>query len=59
MKVLVIGHGIAGASAAWFLERFGASVSVAAIPAMDSATQKAAGLVNPIVLKRMESMVCT
>lgn len=56
MKALVIGHGIAGASAAWFLERFGASVSVAASLTMDSATQKAAGLVNPVVLKRMRKV---
>lgn len=56
MVVLVIGHGIAGATAAWFLERSGANVKVAASSTTDSATRKAAGLVNPVVLKRMQKV---
>lgn len=56
MRILVIGHGIAGATVAWELKRLGAHVVVAASSVRPSATRKAAGLINPVVLKRLNKV---
>jgi len=56
MHVLVIGHGIAGASVAWELAQQGVRVVVAASSSRPSATRKAAGLINPVVLKRLKKV---
>lgn len=52
IRVLVVGHGIAGAMLAYFLKKKGAKVSVWDAGTPESASQIAAGLVNPITGRR-------
>jgi len=49
---LILGHGIAGATLAWELRRRGRSVLVLDAPQPNSASNVAAGLMNPIAGKR-------
>lgn len=49
---LILGHGIAGATLAWELRRRGRSVLVLDTPRPDSASNVAAGLMNPVAGKR-------
>ncbi|MBD2716054.1 FAD-binding oxidoreductase [Microvirga sp. STR05] len=49
---LILGHGIAGATLAWELRRRGRNVLVLDAPNPDSASNVAAGLMNPVAGKR-------
>ncbi|MFN4080318.1 MAG: NAD(P)/FAD-dependent oxidoreductase [Saprospiraceae bacterium] len=52
-RILVVGHGIAGAMLAYFLKKKGADVCVWDAGMPESASRVAAGLVNPITGRRL------
>jgi glycine/D-amino acid oxidase-like deaminating enzyme len=52
-EVLIIGQGLAGTWLSWWLYRSGITFKIIDVPNNDSASMRAAGLINPVTGRRM------
>ena len=52
-QVLIIGQGLAGTWLSWWLYRSGITFKIIDVPNSDSASMRAAGLINPVTGRRM------
>ena len=52
-EVLIIGQGLAGTCLSWWLHQAGISFKIIDRPDLNSASMRAAGLINPITGRRL------